>query len=475
MGELRRFERLFIGGQWTEPVGSGVIDVYNPYTEEVCAQVPRGQGADADRAVAAARAALDGWSATPAGERAALLARVGEGVAARTAELGAMVTEELGMPINLATMIQVGLPMMTFSSMPALVDSFPFEERIGSSLVVREPVGVVAAITPWNYPLHQIAAKVAPALAAGCTVVLKPSELVPSVAFVLAEIAEQAGLPPGVLNVVSGDGPVVGEALVASTGVDMVSFTGSTRVGRLVAAAAAPTVKRVSLELGGKSPSVVLPDADLASAVRGTVTSAFLNAGQTCSALTRLLVPRTLLAEAEELAAAAAADYVPGDPFAAGVRLGPLVSGAQRDRVRSYIKGAIDDGAHLVAGGPEAPAGIGRGWFVPATVLSRVRPGTRLEQEEVFGPVLAIVGYDTEDEAVAIANGTVYGLHAAVWSADRDRAMALARRLRSGMVEVNGGVFNPLAPWGGYKQSGNGRELGRYGLEEFLEVKSLQL
>jgi aldehyde dehydrogenase (NAD+) len=333
----------------------------------------------------------------------------------------------------------------------------------------------VAAVTPWTYPLHLIAAKVAAAVGAGCTVVLKPSELAPSVAFVLAEIAHAAGLPAGVFNMVTGEGPSVGQALVASPDVDMVSFTGSTEVGRVVAASAASTVKRVALELGGKSASVILDDADLPAAVRASVTSAFLNSGQTCSALTRMLVPRPRLAEAEELAASAAADYVPGDPFADGVRLGPLVSAAQRDRVRGYIRSAVDEGARVVVGGADAPSGLDHGWFVAATVLSDVRPGTRVEQEEVFGPVLAIVAYDSEDEAVEIANDTIYGLHAAVWSGDPDRALAVGRRLRAGMVEVNGGVFNPLAPWGGYKQSGNGRELGRWGLDEFLETKALQL
>ncbi|MGI8685062.1 MAG: aldehyde dehydrogenase family protein [Acidimicrobiales bacterium] len=471
---MRRWDRVYVGGEWVEASGSGAIDVMNPYIEEVCAQVPRGDAADAARAVAAARAALESWSRTAVDERVVVLTRIGEGVAARMAELGAMVAEEVGMPINLATMIQIGLPVMTFSTMAQLAAAFPFEERVGNSLVVREPVGVVAAITPWNYPLHLIAAKVAAALAAGCTVVLKPSELAPSVAFVLAEVVHAAGLPAGVFNLVSGDGPCVGEALVASPDVDMVSFTGSTEVGRLVAASAASTVKRVALELGGKSANVVLDDADLPAAVRAGVTSAFLNSGQTCSALTRMLVPRARLAEAERLAAAATADYVPGDPFADGTRLGPLVSAAQRDRVRGYIRSALDEGARLVVGGADQPDGLERGWFVPATVLSDVRPGMRVEQEEVFGPVLAIVPYDTEDEAVDIANGTIYGLHAGVWSADPDRALAVARRLRTGMVEVNGGIFNPLAPWGGYKQSGNGRELGRWGLEEFLETKSLQ-
>lgn len=475
MGELRRWDRIYVGGAWVETSGAGAVEVVNPFTEQVCAQVPRGDVVDAARAVAAARAALGPWAQTPVDERAAVLTRIGEGVAARMPELGAMVAEEVGMPINLATMIQVGLPVMTFSTIAALLASFPFEEQVGNSLVVREPVGVVAAITPWNYPLHLIAAKVAAAIAAGATVVLKPSELAPSVAFVLAEIMHAAGLPPGVFNLVSGDGPCVGAALVASPDVDMVSFTGSTDVGRLVAAAAAASVKRVTLELGGKSPTVILDDADLASAVRACVTSAFLNAGQTCSALSRMLVPRSRLAEAEALAAKGAADYVPGDPFADGTRLGPLVSAAQRERVRRFIRSGLEEGARLVVGGAEAPEGLEQGYFVLATVLSDVRPGMRVEQEEIFGPVLAIVAYDTEDEAVEIANGTIYGLHAGVWSADQDRALAVARRLRSGMVEINGGIFNPLAPWGGAKQSGHGRELGRWGIEEFLEIKSMQL
>ena len=475
MGEVRRWDRLYLGGAWVAPASDDVIDVVNPATEEICARIPRGSREDADRAVAAARATFPAWARTDAGERAALVARVGEGVQACMAELGALITEEMGMPVNLATMIQVGLPVLTFGSMPQVIASMSLEEWVGNSLVLREPVGVVAAITPWNYPLHQIAAKVAPAMAAGCTVVLKPSELAPSSAFLLARIMDEAGVPPGVFNLVTGDGPVVGEALAGSPDVDMVSFTGSTAVGRRVAAIAAATVKRVALELGGKSPNLILDDADLAPAVTAGVTSAFLNSGQTCSALTRMLVPRDRLAEAETLAAERTADYVPGDPSVPGTRLGPLVSHRQRERVLEHIRSGLADGARLVAGGPEPPEDLDRGWFVRATVLSDVLPWMRVAREEIFGPVLSILPYDTEDEAVEIANGTVYGLHAAVWSADGDRAQGVARRLRAGMVEVNGGLFNPLAPWGGHKQSGTGRELGRYGVEEFLELKSLQL
>jgi len=341
--------------------------------------------------------------------------------------------------------------------------------------VVREPVGVVGAITPWNYPLHQIAAKVAPALTAGCTVVLKPSEVAPLNAFVLAEVIDEVGIPAGVFNLVTGLGPVVGEAIAAHPDVDMVSFTGSTRAGKRVTEVAAGTVKRVALELGGKSANVILGDADLATAVPDGVSKCFLNSGQTCSALTRMLVPREHLSEVEDLAVAAAEAFVPGDPFDPASRLGPLVSAAQRDRVRSYIDKGESEGAKLLTGGVEAPEGLETGFFVRPTVFTGVTRDMTIAREEIFGPVLSIIPYDTEEEAVEIANDTDYGLAGGVWSGDADRAKAVARRLRTGQVEVNGGNFNPLAPFGGYKQSGNGREYGSFGLEEFLEVKSLQL
>ncbi len=334
---------------------------------------------------------------------------------------------------------------------------------------------MVGCITPWNYPLHQIAAKVAPALAAGCTVVLKPSEVAPLNAFVLAEIFDEVGAPPGVFNLVSGPGPVVGEAIAAHPDVDMVSFTGSTRAGKRVSEVAAATVKRVALELGGKSANVILSDADLAAAVTDGVGKCYFNSGQTCSALTRMLVPRDRLAEAEDLARTAAETFTTGDPFAEGTRLGPLVSATQRDRVRGYIDKGIGEGATLVTGGAEAPEGLETGFFVRPTVFSSVTPDMVIAREEIFGPVLVIMPYDTEEEAIEIANGTDYGLAGGVWSGDPDRAKAVARRLRTGQVEVNGGNFNPMAPFGGYKQSGNGREFGAFGLEEFLEVKSLQL
>ena len=468
-------DRLYIDGAWVASTGTTTIDVIDSTTEAVIGTVPEGTTADVDAAVAAARAAFPAWSATPVEERTALLTRVSEALGAHLESLGDLITHEVGMPRVLSQLVQVGLPMSTFGSMASIAADFTWEKEVGTSLVVREPVGVVGCITPWNYPLHQIAAKVAPALAAGCTVVLKPSEVAPLNAFVLADIFDQLGAPAGIFNLVTGVGPVVGEAIAAHTDVDMVSFTGSTRAGKRVAELAAATVKRVALELGGKSANVMLDDADLAKAVPDGLAKCFANSGQTCSALTRMLVPRDRLAEAEELARAAAETYTPGDPFEEGTRLGPLVSAVQRDRVRSYIDKGIGEGATLLTGGAEAPDGLDRGFFVRPTVFSSVTRDMTIARDEIFGPVLVIMPYDTEEEAVAIANDTAYGLAGGVWSGDPERARRVARQLRTGQVEVNGGGFNPVAPFGGYKQSGNGRELGAFGLEEFLEVKSLQL
>jgi betaine-aldehyde dehydrogenase len=364
---------------------------------------------------------------------------------------------------------------MTFGSMQAVLADFQFEEQIGHSLVVKEPVGVVGAITPWNYPLHQIALKVAPALAAGNTVVLKPSEVAPLNAFILAEVINDVGLPNGVFNLVTGVGPVVGEAIASHPDVDMISFTGSTRAGKRVSELAAQTIKRVALELGGKSPNIILEDADLAKAVPAGVGGAFLNSGQTCTALTRMIVPRSKLAEVEELATKTAETFTPGDPFEATTRLGPLVSKAQQDRVRGYIQKGIDEGAKLLTGGAEQPEGLEKGYFVRPTVFSDVRNDMTIAQEEIFGPVLSIIPVDSEEEAIAVANDTIYGLAGSVWAGDKDKAQAVARQIRTGMVDVNGGSFNPMAPFGGFKQSGRGREAGKYGLEEFLEIKSMQL
>jgi aldehyde dehydrogenase (NAD+) len=466
---------LYIGGQWTAPSGDGTIEVINASTEEVMGRIPEGTPADVDAAVAAARTAFESWSALDPVDRAELCAAVAVRLQDRAEEIATLIAQELGMPIGLSAAIQAGLPAMTFGSQPELVQQVTWEERIGNSLVVREPVGVVGAITPWNYPLHQICAKVAPAMTAGCTIVVKPSEVTPLNAFVLAEIMDEVGVPAGVFNLVTGYGPVVGEAIAAHPGVDMVSFTGSTRAGRRVSELASATVKRVALELGGKSPNVILSDADLQRAVVDGIAKCYLNSGQTCSALTRMLVPRESLGEAEQIAKATAEAWRVGDPFADGSNLGPLVSDTQRERVRGYIQKGVDEGAKLVTGGAEPPDGLDKGYFVRPTVFSEVTPEMTIAQEEIFGPVLAIMPYDDEEDAVRIANDTQYGLAGGVWSGDEEHAKAVARRIRTGQVEINGGVFNPLAPFGGYKQSGHGRELGRLGVEEFLAVKSLQL
>ncbi len=466
-------DRLYIGGEWVEPAGQGAIDVVNPTTGQPAGRIPEGTVDDADRAVRAARAAFDDWSRRTPFERAGFCAAIGAKLAERGDELAALFTTELGMPLTLSRMIQVGLPSVTFSSQPELAEEIDWEEEVGNSLIVREPAGVVAAITPWNYPLSQTANKVAPALTAGCTVVLKPSEVVPLNTFVLAEICEAVGLPAGVFNLVTGYGPVVGEAMVSHPETDMVSFTGSTRAGRRVSELAG--VKQVSLELGGKSPNVILDDADLERAVTDGVAKCFLNSGQTCSALTRMLVPRDQLEQAERIAAAVAESYTPGDPFSEGTRLGPLASETQLERVRGYIQRGESEGAKLVTGGEQPPEGLGEGYFVRPTVFSDVTPEMTIAQEEIFGPVLAMMPYEDEEDAVRIANDSAYGLAGGVWSADEERAKRVAGRIRTGQVEINGGAFNPLAPFGGYKQSGHGREMGRYGVEEFLAAKSLQL
>jgi betaine-aldehyde dehydrogenase len=438
-------------------------------------RIPEGGEDDVNAAVTSARAAFDGWAATPAAGRAAFLQKIHEGLKARMEEIGKLIAGEVGMPVKLATMIQAGSPTATFGLYAKMLGSFAFEEKVGNSLILREPVGVVAAITPWNYPLHQIAAKVAPALAAGCTVVLKPSEVAPLNAFVLAEIIHAAGLPAGVFNLVTGYGPVVGEAMARHPNVDMVSFTGSTRAGKRVSELASATVKRVALELGGKSAALVLEDADLAAAVKGTINACFLNSGQTCSAHTRLLVPESKYDEAAKIAVELAKGYTVGDPFGGTAKLGPLISQLQRERVRGYIKKGIEGGAQLLTGGPDAPDGLPKGYYVKPTIFGRVKPDATIAQEEIFGPVLSIITYKDEDEAVKIANGTPYGLGGGVWSKDEEHAKKVARRMRTGQVDINGGPFNLQAPFGGFKQSGNGRELGRFGLEEFLEYKSLQL
>jgi len=472
---MKTYDKLYIGGEWTPPSGKGSFDVLDASTEDVMGRIPAGNAEDVDRAVKAARAAFESWSETPAAERAEYLQKIQAGLGARMQEIAETIAGEVGMPLPLSNAIQAGLPTMTFGSAAQLATSYEFEEQSGNSLVIREPVGVVGCITPWNYPLHQIAAKVAPALAAGCTVVLKPSEVAPLSAFILAEIIDSVRLPRGVFNLVSGDGATVGEAISGHPDVDMVSFTGSTNAGKRVAEVASKTVKRVALELGGKSANVILDDADLPRAVKAGVQNCYLNSGQTCSAWTRMLVPRSRHDEAVTLAKQAAEKLTVGSAFEPSSRLGPLVSKTQQERVRSYIRKGVEEGATLVTGGPEQPENLPKGYFVKPTVFANVKNGMTIAQQEIFGPVLCIIPYDTEEEAIRIANDSVYGLSGGVWSNDPERAKRVARRIRTGQIDINGANFNPTAPFGGFKQSGRGREYGKWGLEEFLEIKSMQI
>ena len=470
---MTTYDSHYINGAWHKAHNPAVFEVHDSTTEEVMATVPQGTAEEATQAVLAARAAFPAWSALSVEERCVYIDKIVAGLKARTDEMGTAIAREVGMPIKLAKMIQVGGPVFNWGNAAKAARAFHWEEKVGNSLVVREPIGVVGCITPWNFPLNQITLKVAPALAAGCTVVLKPSEIAPVNAMILTEIIHAAGLPAGVFNLVNGLGPVVGEVLASHPEVDMVSFTGSTRAGKRVAELAAASVKRVTLELGGKSASVILPDADLAAAVKGTIGACLLNSGQTCSAHTRMLVPVKRYDEVKALVQAAIAKFTLGASLDENTRLGPLVSAAQRERVLGFIRQGLEEGAELVAGGPDKPA-FDKGYFVQPTVL-RVQPNDTLAREEIFGPVLVILTYEDEEEAIRIANDTIYGLGGGVWSVDLDHAMAVARQIRTGQVDINGAPFNGNAPFGGYKQSGNGRENGRYGLEEFLEYKALQL
>jgi acyl-CoA reductase-like NAD-dependent aldehyde dehydrogenase len=466
-------DRLFIDGSWITPSGDGFIDVVDPATEEVIGHVPNGDAADVDTAVAAARQAFDPLITVD--ERRDRVQRVIAAMEKRLTDIAELITAEMGAPIRIAQTVQTQVPLAVANGFADVLETFEFEERIGNSLVLREPYGVVGAITPWNYPLYQVVAKVLPAIAAGCPVVLKPSNEAPLSVFAFVGACEEAGLPPGTINLVSGPGRVIGERLASHPDVDFVSFTGSTGVGARVSVQAAPTVKRVALELGGKSASVVLDDADLAAAVTASVGAAMLNSGQTCSAWSRLLVPADRLDEAVDLAAKAAEALVVGDPGDCAVDIGPLASGAQRETVLGFVRRAVEHGAVVAAGGLERPAGLDRGHYVAPTVLTGVAPDAEVVLEEVFGPVLTVEGYADEPAALAMANATQYGLAGAVWSGSQERAVAFARGMRTGQVDVNGGGFNPVAPFGGYRRSGNGRELGRWGIEEFLETKSVQL
>jgi len=470
---MRHHDSIYIDGAWREAGGAATIAVIDPSREAVCGHVPDCGPELVDQAVCAARGAFAGWSGRPLAERTGLLRALAAAMKARAGEIAETISGEMGMAVRLAKMIQTDMPIANIAAFADLADAFPFETEEEGALIVCEPIGVCGFITPWNYPLHQIVGKVAPALAAGCTVVLKPSEVAPLCAFLLAEIIDAVGFPPGVFNLVSGTGPLTGEALVAHPEVDMISFTGSTRAGRRVAELAAPTVKRVTQELGGKSANIILEDADFRKAVTKGVQDCFLNSGQTCSALTRMLVPASRHDEAAEIARSTAENTKLAPASAPGFHLGPLVSERQRARVRDYIAKGIEEGAHLVTGGAEPPAGHERGFFVRPTVFAAVSPAMTIAREEIFGPVLAIMPYRDIDEAVAIANDSDYGLSGAVWSGDPEKARAVARRIRTGQVTINGARFNPKAPFGGYKQSGNGREFGSHGLREFLEVKAI--
>jgi acyl-CoA reductase-like NAD-dependent aldehyde dehydrogenase len=467
-------DSFYINGEWVPATSGETLEVTTSGTGELYATIPAGTVDDANLAVEAAAAAFEGWSNTSPKERGEYLMRISEKLAERSDEIALTIANEVGMPLMLSKGIQVGLPTITFSDNAQRAMDYVWEEEEGNSTLVREPVGVVAAITPWNYPLHQIANKVAAALAAGCTVVLKPSEVAPVNAFLFADIVHDVGLPKGVFNLVTGVGPVVGEAIVAHPKTDMVSFTGSTRAGKRVMQIAAEMVKRVSLELGGKSANIILEDADIEAAVRDGVFKCYLNSGQTCSALTRMVVPRARLSEIEDLAVEASAGLMPDDPITGSSLLGPLVSAAQQQRVRDYINTGVDEGARIITGGVTPPEGLEKGYYVAPTIFSDVTNDMRIAQEEIFGPVLCLIPYDSEEEAIAIANDSNYGLAGGVWASSDEKAFEVARKIRTGQVEINGGAFNVIAPFGGYRQSGIGRELGKYGFEEFLEVKAIQ-
>jgi acyl-CoA reductase-like NAD-dependent aldehyde dehydrogenase len=466
--------QIFLDGSWQAPVRpNGGIPVVNPATGAQFSVVPACSPEDADRAVTAASRAFGAWSHSSKAERLALLDGLADAVSARAAEFESTITSELGVPVATCRPDQVDLGIQALTGARQVLAELGSEERVGNSVIRREPIGVAACITPWNYPLYQIALKVGAAFAAGCTVVLKPSELTSLTALLFARCIDDAGYPPGVFNVVTGSGTTVGEAVVSHQSVDMVSFTGSTVAGSRVASMAGAGIKKVCLELGGKSASVVLEDADIGAAVQHCIARCFENSGQSCSALTRLVVPRHLLPTVEEIAAASAERLRVGDPSDPTTDVGPLISQRQRERVLAYIESGLAEGAKLLCGGTRRPDDLALGYFVAPTVFTTVEPSMRLAREEIFGPVLSIMGYGDVDEAVAIANATSYGLSAAVWSADVEHAVRVAARLQAGQVSINGGGYNYFAPFGGYKQSGLGRESGRYGVEEFLEVKAL--
>ena len=465
--------KAYINGQWVDTLGQQELPVINPATEQSIGAITLGNAQDVDRAVIAARAAFESFSVTAPAERVELLKQITDVYQKRSDDIAQVVSQEMGAPIKMAKMAQVPSGLGHFKMAARALEAMPFQEDGRKARVIKEPIGVCGLITPWNWPLNQIAAKVAPALAAGCTVVLKPSELAPLNALMLTEVLHEAGVPAGVFNLINGDGPGVGSAIASHPDIDMISFTGSTRAGISVAQNAAPTVKRVMQELGGKSPNIILEGADFASVVKRDTVGVCMNTGQSCNAPTRMLVPKERLAEAAEIAAAAANKIRVGDPASESTQVGPLVSQAQYDKVQNLIQQGIDEGAELVTGGLGRPDGIESGYFVRPTVFSNVTNDMAIAREEIFGPVLSLIAYDNEDDAVRIANDTPYGLSAYVSGPDIPSAAAVATRIRAGNVHLNGAGVDAGAPFGGYKQSGNGREFGQWGIEEFLETKAL--
>jgi aldehyde dehydrogenase (NAD+) len=470
---MREMLKFYIDGKWVDPVSPHPFDVVNPATEEVCGRISLGSAEDVDRAVAAARRAFETYSQTTREQRIELLEAILAEFARRHDEVAEAIMEEMGAPWALARDAQAASGPQHIKAAIRTLKTFEFEERNRTTLIVKEPIGVCGLITPWNWPMNQIAVKVAPALAAGCTMILKPSEIAPFDAMIFAEILDAAGTPAGVFNLVNGDGPGVGTALSQHPGIDMMSFTGSTRAGVLVAQNAAPTVKRVAQELGGKSANIILDDADFEKAVKGGAADVFENTGQSCDAPSRMLVPRDRMDDAAALAASVAEATVVGDPREEGTEVGPLVSEVQWNKVQALIEKGIAEGATLSAGGVGRPEGLEKGYFVKPTVFSNVDNDMTIAREEIFGPVLSIIPYDDEDDAIRIANDTPYGLSGCVSSGSLERARSVAARMRTGMVHINGASLDSMAPFGGYKQSGNGREWGAHGMDEYLEVKSI--
>lgn len=472
---MRECKQFYINGEWVEPTSPNNFDVLNPATEEVCATISLGNETDVDKAVAAAKAAFETFSQTSVEERIALLERIAEVYQSRIGDMAEAIRLEMGAPISLASTAQAYAGLGHIMEAAKVLKTFTFDEQLGEHRVVKEPIGVCGLITPWNWPVNQVSCKVAPALAVGCTMVLKPSEVAPLSSYLYAEILHEAGVPAGVFNLVNGDGPTVGTALSVHPDVDMMSFTGSTRAGSLVAQNAAPTVKRVTQELGGKSPNIILDDADLGAAVTRGVLHMYHNTGQSCNAPSRMLVPRAKLAEAEAIATAVTADMVViGDTAEEATTMGPVVSKVQWDKIQGLIGKGIDEGAKLVCGGLGLPDGIERGYYVKPTVFSEVNNDMTVAREEIFGPVLVMIPYDTEEEAIRIANDTPYGLAGYVQSEDIERARKVASRIRAGNIHLNGASGGTDVPFGGFKQSGNGREWGAHGFTDYLEIKAIE-